>query len=102
MPVLLIWLGTAFRTFFVWLVAQAARWVPTIAGNVMLGLGIKFLVLDPGLGNLTSQLVSRFNIVSGSVLETIYYLNVDDFCTLILSALAARQIGRVVLARRTA
>lgn len=100
LPIAAAGIGLATRAAFVWLVAKAAQWVPTLVGQILLALGIKFVLFDTAVANIHNQVVSRFNLVSGSVMETIYYCNVDDFVGIILSALLAVQTGKLVLRRR--
>lgn len=100
LPIAAVGIGIAVRAAAVWLVAKAAQWVPTLVGQILLALGIKFVLFDTAIQNITDQVISRFNLVSGSIMETMYYCNVDDFVGIILSALLAVQTGRIMLRRR--
>ena len=80
------------------IVASVAYWVPKMVGQVLIALGVKFIVLDPLIGLILDNVVNQFALVEGSILETVYYLNVDDFLTFVLSAYGARMARQVAMA----
>lgn len=82
-------------------VATAPRWLPQFVGMALLALGVKLVVLDPATDLILGHVQSRFGLLSGTVAEVVYYLNVDDFVTLILSALGVRAVTRVALRKAT-
>jgi hypothetical protein len=96
------WLLVALRFAWVWIVRTAVRWVPTLAGQVLLAFGVKLVAFGPGMSVIRQQVIERFDLVPATALETLYYLNVDDFVSLILAALLAAQAGKVVLRKTSA
>lgn len=105
MPIALgvLWAGLRALFFGIikWLIANSGG----IAANLMMGLGLYFLVARPVNTQIQSWVMTQFDGAPGTVLETLYYLNVDNYATMILSAWGIQkslQAGRIALAQRSA
>lgn len=97
-----LWVGAGLvlRRFGVWLVSQA----PSIVAWVLSSLGLYFFVSKPLSENLVQFVVSRFGGLPATVAETLYYLNVDNYLTMVLSAYtvrAAMSAGTIALKKKS-
>lgn len=72
----------------------------SILGHAMFSMGLYFFIAEPAGDVLLGEMQERFNFVSGTVSETLYYLNVDDFCAMVLSAFLIRSAWQVQLRGR--
>lgn len=70
------------------LVRTAAAWAGYYAAQALAALGLYFFIAEPGTDWLMEAMQDQFNLVSGTVYETLMYCNVDDFVGMCLSALA--------------
>lgn len=86
--------------FFVYVIAN----LPKIIGNLLAALGFYFVVAKPMASFGMSFILARFNGAPGTVLETLYYLNIDDYVQIVFAAIAARKTmdaGRIALKSRS-
>lgn len=104
MPLLgLVWVGlkAIIGGAIAWLVANAG----SIVASILVTLGLYFFVAAPASDLIGDQLQAAFTGAPGTVLETLYYLNVDDYVTMVVSAFTLKQTyeagKRVTLARRS-
>ena len=105
MPLPLLGAGAimvAARAALMGVVAAVIAKLPEIFVKVMAGLGLYFLVAKPAAGALRDVVANAFGAVNGTVLETLYYLNVDDYALAIISAHAISRAGRLILSKRAA
>lgn len=105
MPVLMGVLWAGLRSLFFgiikWLIANSGG----IAANILTGLGLYFLVARPVNNQLQSWIMTQFDGAPGTVLETLYYLNVDNYATMIISAWGinkSMKAGQLALAQKSA
>lgn len=103
MPVILAALLTGLRFLFVrllgWLIANGGA----IVANVLVALGFYFVAAKPISNQFKNYIQTKFAGAPGTVIETLYYLNVDDYITMILSAYAAvsaMTAGKAIMLRR--
>lgn len=100
MPVILALLLTGLRTLLLRLFFYIVGNLPAIITNLLVGLGFYFVVTKPVTSMGVEYVMSKFNGVPGTVLETLYYLNMDDYVQIVFAAYAARKTmdaGRVML-----
>lgn len=90
MPVLgLLWVGlkALLGGLIAWLVTNGGA----IIASVMVTLGLYFFVAEPVSDLIGQQMQAAFNGAPGTVLETLYYLNVDDYVSMVASAWTLRR-----------
>lgn len=103
MPVVLGVLWAGLRALFFGMIGWLVNNGGGIVANIMVGLGLYFLVAKPVNDSLQGFVQNQFNGAPGTVVETLYYLNVDNYATMILSAWGIHktmQAGRVWVAHR--
>lgn len=103
MPAFVALLLAGFRSLLTRFFFYVAANLPAIAGNVLIALGFYFVVAKPVATFGIEYIMSKFNGVPGTVLETLYYLNMDDYVQIVMAAYAARKTmdaGRVALKKR--
>jgi hypothetical protein len=83
------------------ILATAPKWVPYVVTTVLLTIGLKFVAIDPAIDAIANQVRTDFGLLSATALEVLYYLNVDDYVSMILSALGAAATGKIALRRVT-
>lgn len=93
-------LMVALRTLLTGLWAALIVKAPDIIKKIALGLGIYFFVAKPASSALRSYVINSFSAVSGTALETLYYLNVDDYALAIASAWGIYNGSKLILNRR--
>lgn len=81
----------------VWVIKQAPGWIAYILGT----LGLYFFVSEPLADYGLSWVQSKFAGVPGTVLETLYYLDVDNYLSAVFSAMAIRKAGEISLRKKT-
>lgn len=93
------WVGllALLKKFGVWVIKQAPGWIAHIAAAV----GLYFFVAEPLADNGLNWATQQFNGLSGTVLETLYYLNVDNYLSATFSAYAVRRVGEISLRKKT-
>lgn len=93
------WVGLMqlLKKFGVWVIKQAPGWIAHIAA----ALGLYFFVAEPLADSGVNWAMQQFNGVSGTVLETLYYLNIDNYISAIFSAYAVRRVGEISLRKKT-
>lgn len=82
-----------------WLVANGGL----IVANILVALGFYFVATKPLASGFKQLIMDKFNGAPGTVIETLYYLNVDDYLTMIISAYAAKaamHAGRATIRRK--
>lgn len=99
----LFWTGAKalFGGLVTWLIVNGG----SIVASILISLGLYFVVAQPVSAVIGNQIQAHFNALHAGVIETAYYLNLDDYITMILSAYAvraARNAGKVSLAKKTA
>lgn len=105
MPAILAWLVSGalwagllavLKQAFKWVISKAPGFLAHVAGAV----GIYFVVAEPVADMGLNWVQQQFNGVPGTVLETIYYLDVDNYISAIISAYSARAAGEVMLRKK--
>jgi hypothetical protein len=95
-----LWVGatTVLKNFGKWVVKQAPGWIAHVAAV----FGLYFFVTEPLTEFGLEWARNRFNGVPGTVLETLYYLDVDNYISAVFSAYAMRRAFKAVsLAKKT-
>lgn len=103
MPLPLLGAGAivaALRAMFLGLIAAIIAHLPAIIAKVLAGLGLYFLVAEPIADEVQGYVQGKFTGVPGYALETLFYLNMDDYVTAIISAHVIAASGRLMLRRR--
>lgn len=98
-----LWTGARIllQNVWVWVVAT----LPAVFMHFVVALGFYFVVAQPVTENLVQYAMNQFAGVHGTVLETLYFLNVDNYLSAIFSAYAVRksaEAGSVLLKARPA
>lgn len=100
MPIVLGLLLQGLRTLFLRFMFYVLGNLPAIATNLLIGLGFYFVVAKPVASFGIEYVMNKFTGVPGTVLETLYYLNMDDYVQIVFAAYAGRKTmdaGRVML-----
>lgn len=94
---------TSLRTLLVDLLRKTAAAIPGVVAYGLAAFGLYIFVAEPMSDTAMNWVAQQFNGATGTVLETIYYLNVDNYISAIISAQTAVAAGKVMLkARRMA
>lgn len=93
------WVGLMqlLKKFGVWVIKQAPGWI----AHIMAAVGLYFFVAEPLADYGVSWASQQFDGVTGTVLETLYYLNVDNYISATFSAYAIRKASEISLRRKT-
>lgn len=99
--------GAALRSAVGWLITAGSRLLSSRLGSwiaaAMVWLGISFAANEYAIEPILEELAGYMSAQSGVVLEWLGYLQVDQACTMILSAVATRYgmtSARVFLSKR--
>lgn len=95
-----IWAGATMvgRALIGWIVKNA----PSFIGNILAALGLYLFVARPLGDTAMNYIISKFSGAPGTVLETLYYLNMDDYVQMVVSAYGVRAAGKVALRKKAA
>lgn len=86
------------KRFGVWVIKQAPGWI----SHILAALGLYFFVAEPLADYGVSWASQQFNGVTGTVLETLYYLNIDNYISGTFSAYSIRMAsGALQLRKKT-
>lgn len=93
------WVGllSILKKFGVWVIKQLPGWI----SHILAALGLYFFVAEPLADAGVNWAMQQFSGVSGTVLETLYYLNVDNYLSAIFSAYSVRRVGEISLRKKT-
>lgn len=89
------------RTLLMGVVAAVITKLPGIIKHLAVGLGLYFVVAKPAATGVKAMVADAFNGVPGTVLETLFYLNVDDYAVAIASAHAIVMSRQYLLKKRS-
>lgn len=91
---------TGLRALVMNILLWLILFLPKIIGNLLVGLGIYYVVARPVTTGILQYAMSKFAGMPSQVLSTLYYVNADDYVAIIVSAytsLAAFNAGRAVM-----
>lgn len=99
-----LWAGLTLvlKNVWKWVVANA----PSFFAHVLGAVGLYFLVAEPATEFGLEWARDQFTGLSGTVAETLYYLDVDNYLSAVFSAYNMRAAGnaakQVILAKKPA
>lgn len=72
------------------LLRSLATWAGVYLAQALAAVGLYFFIAEPGTDLVMEYMQDQFDLVTGTVYETLMYCNVDDFVGMCAAGLAYR------------
>lgn len=95
-------IALAARGVLLGVVASIISALPQIFAKLLAGLGLYLVVGMPVAAAIQGLVQGQFGGLPGKALETMFYLNMDDYITAIISARAVAGARNVMLRKKPA